>query len=68
MTARRRHPPPAVNLYTVISRAVEEGIAYGLTRAYKHTNTPSRDHLAIDLEQAVLNALCEVLEFPDPHA
>ncbi len=52
-----------VNTYAVIARAVEEGVAYGLTRAHKHTNRPSREMLQEAIERAVLNDLCEVLQF-----
>ena len=55
-----------VNLYAIVSRAVEEGVSYGLQRAHKHTPAPSREVLVDQVEQAVLNALCEVLDFgPD---
>ena len=54
---------PKVNIYTVISRAVEEGITYGINRAYKHTDTPSRDILEQEIGIAVMNALAEVVDY-----
>ena len=52
-----------VNAYDVISRAVEEGVTYGLNRAYKHTDSPTRDDMEREVAQAVTNELCEVLMF-----
>ena len=52
-----------VNAYDVISRAVEEGVTYGLNRAYKHTDSPTRDDMELEVAQAVTNELCEVLMF-----
>lgn len=52
-----------VNAYAVIARAVEEGVVYGISRAHKHTDHPSREELREAIEQAVLNDLCEVLRF-----
>jgi hypothetical protein len=56
---------PKVKLYPLISRAVEEGVAYGLQR-YNKYNSESPvdvDIVAEHVEREVLNALCEVLEF-----
>jgi hypothetical protein len=52
-----------VNAYEVVSRAVEEGVAYGYNRAHKHTAQPTEEHLREQVEAAVMNALCEVLDF-----
>jgi hypothetical protein len=54
-----------INAYEVISRAVEEGIAYGYNRAYKHTSKPSEDIIKHEMENAVMNSLCEILKFDD---
>ncbi len=54
---------PRFRAYDIISRAVEEGVAYGWNRAHKHTDDPDRNHALEILENAVMNALCEVLEF-----
>jgi folate-dependent phosphoribosylglycinamide formyltransferase PurN len=55
-----------VNTYDVIARAVEEGVKYGLNRAYKHTEKPSREDMESHVAQAVVNELCEVLIFDGP--
>lgn len=56
---------PKVNLYHIISRAVEEGIAYGYNRAHKHTDTPDEFTLKDQVEQAVMNTLSDVIDFGD---
>lgn len=52
-----------VNLYKIISEAVESGVAYGYRRAHKYTDTPGEDLICQQIEDAVLNELCEVLVF-----
>lgn len=54
---------PAVKVYQVIQRAVEEGIAHGYRRAFKHTDSPSEDLVKESIEVEVMNALDEVLVF-----
>jgi hypothetical protein len=54
-----------VNVYEVISRAVEEGVRNGVYRARKHTDTPNEAQTADAVYQAVMQALCEVLRFED---
>jgi len=49
--------------YALITRAVEEGVAYGVNRAYKHTDNPDTETLRDTIEQEVMNALCEILVF-----
>ena len=52
-----------VNLYEIISRAVEDGILTGYKRAFKHTNTPHEDSIIEHIRSEIMNNLCEVLEF-----
>ncbi|NBW09576.1 MAG: hypothetical protein EBR82_16280 [Caulobacteraceae bacterium] len=54
-----------VKSYTVLERAVEEGIKLGLNRAHKHTDNPSIQQLEEDVLAAVMNAVCEVFSFDD---
>jgi len=56
---------PKLNIYAVISRAVSEGSAYGIHRAFKHTDEPPRDTLIEHVEREVMNALCDVIDFGD---
>jgi hypothetical protein len=39
--------------------AVEEGVTYGLNRAYKHTDTPTRDQVVSAVTDQVLTSICE---------
>ena len=51
--------------YDIISRAVEEGIAYGYNRAYKHTDQPDESYLKEQISIAVMGALTDVIIFDD---
>ena len=63
----RRKPRVAgsirVDAYAIVSRAVEEGVAYGWNRAHKHTDTPDEQAIHAAITDAVLGTLCEVLLF-----
>ena len=50
-----------INAYAIISRAVEEGVECGYNRAYKHTDTPSKDGMVTAIEDAVMLNLSEIL-------
>lgn len=52
-----------VRAWDVMSRAVEEGVAYGWNRAHKHTSTPDADAVRDAIEQAVMNAISESFDF-----
>jgi hypothetical protein len=59
-----------LNAYAIISRAVEEGIAYGIGRLWKYNtgDTMTEDYMREHQDRiydAVMNDLCEVLEFRD---
>ncbi len=59
-----------LDAYAIISRSVEEGIAYGITRLWKYhdggtmTEEYMREHSG-RIFDAVMNDLCEVLKFHD---
>lgn len=53
--------PVRFNAYEIISRAVEEGVAYGYRRAHKHTDKPTEAQMTTEIENAVMNSLSEVL-------
>lgn len=61
-SGHQKKPRPKANLYAIIARAVEEGVAYGYRRAHKYVDDPEVDTLHEQIEQAVLDALCEVLD------
>ena len=52
-----------LKVYPVISRAVEEGVACGIRRAYKHIDNPTEDVLQENIEREVMNALSEVIDY-----
>ena len=57
-----------IDAYKIVTRAVEEGVRCGMSRAHKHTGSPTPDDIAESIEQAVINALCDVLRFGDEEA
>ncbi len=62
---RPRLRPAAVlrlNAYAILERAVEEGIERGWNRARKHTDEPDPDTIKTAIEQAVMDAIGEVME------
>ena len=54
-----------VRAYTVLSEAVERGVAFGWSHAHKHESNPSEDIVCENMEREVLNAICEAFDFDD---
>jgi hypothetical protein len=54
---------PPLRLHAIISGAVEEGVAMGVRRAFKHTDRPTEEALREHVEREVMNALDEVIDF-----
>ena len=52
-----------MKVYSIIDRAVEEGVAYGIRRAHKYHDNPSDDVLQEEIERGVMHALSEVIDF-----
>ena len=53
-----------IKAYTVVERAVEEGVAMGYNRAHKHTNAPG-DAIKEHVQREVMTALCEIMDFDE---
>jgi hypothetical protein len=53
------------NTYKVLVRAVEEGVQWGWNRAHKHTDNPTDLALQNHIVEAVLNEVCEWMDFRD---
>ena len=53
------------NYYEILSRAVEQGVGFGLNRAYKHTPTPDPENVKESIHDEVMSAICEVFSFDD---
>ena len=54
-----------VQAFSVVARAVEEGVRYGWRRAHKYADKPDEDAICEAVESAVMNAICEVVDFGD---
>ena len=54
-----------IKAYTVIERAVEEGVEYGIARAHKHTDKPQLAQIKHEVETAVMNELSEVIDWEE---
>jgi hypothetical protein len=52
-----------VRAYPVLSRAIEEGVAYGWRHAHKHTDAPDDEAIRDHIVTAVLNEICEYFDF-----
>lgn len=46
-------------VYPVLEMAVDDGVVYGLNRAYKYTDNPSREEIVAQVTDSVMNSLCE---------
>lgn len=54
--------------YAMLATTIEQGVMFGLARAYKHTDTPTRETLQSCLEDALHNAFDESWEMEDGHS
>lgn len=54
-----------LNTYKIISDAIENGIKYGYRRAHKHIENPSEDTIIEQIHLAVMNDLCDIINFDD---
>lgn len=54
---------PKVNLYRILSDAVDSGVAVGLRRAYKYTESPTYEDIVESIVREVMNKLDEVIDF-----
>jgi hypothetical protein len=51
--------------YKLIQKCVDDGVASGMARAYKHAENPSRDYIQDKVYEAVMHEICEWFKF-DP--
>ena len=51
------------NYYKLIELAVDQGIGFGLNRAFKHTDEPTREQIHAEVEREIMTAICEYLTF-----
>jgi hypothetical protein len=53
----------SMNTYEVVERAVTAGVVYGYRRAFKHEDHPVESTIHEALCMAIMNELCEVVDF-----
>jgi hypothetical protein len=53
------------NDYKVLIEAIERGVAYGHSRAYKHDDKPTDDIVKMCIEDAVITEILEWFDFDD---
>lgn len=51
-----------VNMYKVIEHCVTEGTLYGISRAYKYEDNPSKDKIAQEVQNYIMLELSEWIE------
>ena len=51
--------------YQLLIQCIEDGVAYGYSRAHKHTENPSGDMIKDHIENGVLNAISEWFTFDE---
>jgi hypothetical protein len=56
-----------VKEYTVLTDCVERGVAFGMARAYKHSDTPSPEYINSQIVDAVLVEISEYFNFKEEH-
>jgi hypothetical protein len=56
-----------VKEYTVLTDCVERGVAFGMARAYKHSDTPTPEYINSQVVDAVLVEICEYFNFKEEH-
>lgn len=51
--------------FKLLVRCVEEGVAYGYSRAHKYTDTPTAQQIRDCIEDAVIDEICEWFDFDE---
>lgn len=54
-----------LDAYRIIDDTIERAIRYGYSRAFKHTDSPTKDHVIDEIHRSVMNDLCDILKFDD---
>jgi len=49
----------------VLEMCIENGLARGIRRAYKHTDEPSEEHMLDVMEKAIMEEISEWFEFEE---
>ena len=51
--------------YILIERCVEDGIARGMYRAYKHNDSPTEEQIKTEIQNEVMNEISEWFTFEE---
>ena len=54
-----------VKTFPLVDDAVLRGVEYGVMRAYKHTDSPTREQIVNEVHRAVISNLCDLFDFGD---
>jgi hypothetical protein len=54
-----------LDVFSILARCVSEGVQYGMRRAYKYSDEPTREVMEDEIERAVVANLCDILIFED---
>jgi len=57
-----------IDIYRLVSNAVDCGVEAGWNRAHKHTDTPTPEAIKCEIESAIMNELSDVFIWPDPYS
>ena len=54
-----------VKTYKVLERCIDDGVSYGWNRAHKHDDNPNEAHIREQIQNAIMNEICEWFNFDD---
>ena len=52
-------------LLSLLERCIEDGIALGYNRAFKHNDSPSKEEFQHEIHKAIMNEIYEWFDFPE---
>ena len=51
--------------YEILSCCIEKGIQLGWNRAHKHNNNPDKNYILENIEDSIMNEICENFTFDE---
>lgn len=51
--------------YQLLGRCIEDGVRFGITRAYKYTDKPTKEQMYDEIEKAIMYEICEWFHIDD---
>jgi len=55
-------------LRALLERCIDDGISHGFARAHKHTDKPSEQLIAEEIQREIWDEIDEWFDFPEPPA